>query len=307
MSQHKVASIVGSVAVLLLTLAATIGGIGVKAIFCACGLATGYVAYVLFWATSIESFEDSLNVVATRLTQVDRLWRLKANAATWPPHLTYPYSDGLHEWARRNASYLNDADADIYAIAKVAYSDDAFHDQVFDSARRAMRRTVDLWASGVARVGFGARRWLKPAIREHRPDLIVFAYLEIALAEKLFTPGAAPGQVGRWASLGEQWSSLADRDASVPWHTQSLSGLSRSQFEIQMASLSGDARTSLEALIDRGHADVRDDETSPLRDVERATDFLMRGPKDNTITRYLLSPGRANELRTWRERRRLRT
>jgi hypothetical protein len=73
-------------------------------------------------------------------------------------------------------------------------------------------------------------------------------------------------------------------------------------FDNQIGLLGPEQREALLTVVRKGFLDVGDAETSPIRDVERLTDFLVRAPKHNSITRYRVNPDWPGPLTRWAER-----
>jgi hypothetical protein len=181
-------------------------------IFAALAALFGLLAARSYYRESISAFEDRLADFAPKLTRIRRDWRRKARLAAWPAPLRYSKGLRLSEWAAAHIGHLQPAQLDVLEIARELYADDAFlDDPAHKKARRSMRQIADLWSQ------WGRRLLLLSCLRDsfygnvlkpNREALIMLAYVEIALAEKLARDGASPGVVGPWAALGEQHASF---------------------------------------------------------------------------------------------------
>jgi hypothetical protein len=165
------------------------------------------------WGASVETFEDALDQVAHRFDGIDSQWRARALAAGWPANLSYPCKQGLRAWRTSNAQAFTDAT--WLAVVRRFYEAADFRTQPYHEARRTMRRTADFWG-WMSWIGFGFDRYVRPAIAEHRADIVALAWLEIELAKKIDTPVAVPGSVTAWARLGERFPVLCERITPLP-------------------------------------------------------------------------------------------
>ena len=123
---------------------------------------------------------------------------------------------------------------------------------------------------------------------------MLLAYLEIALAERIHTPGAAVEGPGPWASLPDEWPVLLEGNHQAPSHAPSPS-----TFDAYIALLTEAETAGLLSLAGIGFQDVADGEISPLTGVELKTPLLRRAPKHNNVQRYFVDPAWEEPLRLY--------
>ena len=194
-----------------LVCASAVGGVvaltgAVSWIFGVIAVIFGVVAIRALLRESIEEFDVGLGEIQPHL-DVD--WRRSARLACWPRNLDSAHKGGLIEWSHANAAHLELQDAAVLDIARKFYQPDGVLGEAYHlKSRRNMRQIADWWA----RAG-----WLASYIRHDvsREGLVMLAYLEIALAERLHLNGASAGRVTEWANLGELWPFLCEREQSA--------------------------------------------------------------------------------------------
>ena len=166
----------------------------------------GVVAIRAFLHESVEEFEVGLGEIQSHL---DSNWRRCARLASWPRNLNQRYEGGLVGWSSVNAAHLEQSDAAVLAIARKFYQRDGVLGEPYHlKCRRQMRSMADWWAHA----GRLAHFIHKDVSRE---GIVMLAYLEIALAEKLHVDGASPGRLTAWANLGQLWPTLCEREQAV--------------------------------------------------------------------------------------------
>jgi hypothetical protein len=244
---------------------------------------------------AVQEFNIALGYVQSNLS---RDWAVKARAAIWPPLLTPTFSGGAANWVKRRARLLEAAESDTLAIARAAYKP---HDSINQEWHLTHRLRMRLAADHLGKLCQSKNPFVRRLLcsRINREGVIMCAYLEAALAEKLAELGRAPDTISEWAVLGERCLGLTIRpDTVVPSIT-----LPRTEDEVafddQMDRLNTEQQVALRGLLARTYADVGDSEINALRNVEQETDFIVRGPKSSSITRYRVNPNWSAMLTRW--------
>ena len=155
---------------------------------------------------TVETFDEALGGLAPHLNAIDPNWRKRALRAGWPRNLNDEVRGGLAKWCRDHGDRLECAQRDALEIARSFYRDDArLADSSHLRSRATMRKIADLWGRYAKLIQIAA-----PGIesRVNPEGLLMLAYLEIALAEKLSEQGMTRGAITPWATLGSQWTSL---------------------------------------------------------------------------------------------------
>lgn len=208
----KASTVFGAIGALFFAGAIAATGAGRLIVFVFFAVIFGWLAARSYYRESVASFENCLADLAPQLTRIDKDWRRKARRAAWPDQLRYSERLRLSEWAAKNIPHLQSTQLEVLDIARKLYADDAFLDSpIHKKSRRTMRQIADLWCEWGRWLGHldtPRERFYADVLESNREALVMLAYVEIALAERLASEGASSGVVGRWSDLGEQHPSF---------------------------------------------------------------------------------------------------
>ena len=268
-----------------------------------CGAFWIVAACVSAWRDSRQDVIDAVQEFNTALGRVQSNlasdWAAKARIAIWPPLLTPKYQGGAANWVKRGAGLLEGTpEGDVLAVARAAYRPhNSINEEWHLKHRLRMRKAADRLGELSQSKNPFVRRLLRSRI--NREGVIMCGYLEAALAERLSMDGRTADIITEWAELGEGCPALSKR----PPTTHAVPTLSRidevTTFDEQISRLNPEQHAALRVLVRQTYVDVEDSETSALRDVEQQTDFLVRSPKHNTVTRYRLNAAWSVMLNRW--------
>jgi hypothetical protein len=139
-------------------------------------------------------------------------WRAVFRALAWPQDLDL--AEPLSTWREREKVLDGSQEHTAYNVA--AYARERSVD--LNRHRMAMNAEVESWVEWHDSRRFG--RFLGERIVHHKPELVLYAYLEIVEAVRI--AGTAPA--GPWSKLSRQWAFLGDipgelseRMAQIPW------------------------------------------------------------------------------------------
>lgn len=160
----------------------------------------------LEWEQSLLRFEESLMTVSkwvlpralemhlNNQSEFQTWAELCQHVRRYPPNLS---GGPLSRWFAREGHTLEEYELVALALARRAFGDAFFGGTPSDMARKAMTVELERW-----------ERWITNRIsprlltrlKEHREAMILLAYLEVAVAERVPTATSAP----EWARIGDK-------------------------------------------------------------------------------------------------------
>jgi hypothetical protein len=159
------------------------------------------------WEDEVTDFRRNFTELAPELRRVDPGWQMKARAAHWPIGVCFPYEEGkFQHWARDHGDALTEADVQVLRVACDFYAlESVLHQPYHKEARQGMTSYATQWSKSLKRNPLFRLFFAKHIAKHHRDTLVMLAYLEAALSEKL-----AGRDGGDYIPKVEEWASLGD-------------------------------------------------------------------------------------------------
>lgn len=159
------------------------------------------------WEGSYRGFRDDLTTVCAHIRtalatdpqqfkQLGQTWEELASQSRWPPDMT---TAPLKGWPERMSAHLTEQErALLRAAQRVEWIER--NTVPYQQARSRMADALTQWAEWSSR--HAIRQRIGERIGEHRQDVVMLAYLEIAHADMMDRAGPTPEA---WASLDRHW------------------------------------------------------------------------------------------------------